>query len=81
MDTTIDLRGERVEDGIFLLDQGIDDAVVAGQEVVTVVHGHGSGELRKAVRSHLRGHARLRDSRAGINREGGEGVTIIWIRD
>jgi DNA mismatch repair protein MutS2 len=79
-DATCDLRGERVDDALGALDRFIDDALLAEREVIFVIHGHGTGALRQAVRQHLKSHASVEQSRAGGPREGGDGITIAWLR-
>jgi DNA mismatch repair protein MutS2 len=75
-DSTVDVRGERVDDALAQLDRFVDGSLGRGAPIVFVVHGHGSGALRSAVRSHLTGHRGVRSFRAGEPSEGGDGVTI-----
>jgi DNA mismatch repair protein MutS2 len=46
-----------------------------------VIHGHGTGRLRQAIRQHLRSHAAVKDTRTGAPDEGGNGATIVTLRD
>jgi DNA mismatch repair protein MutS2 len=46
---------------------------------VFVIHGHGTGALRNAVREHLAMHAAVSKWRAGKDSEGGDGVTVVWL--
>jgi DNA mismatch repair protein MutS2 len=80
-DATLDLRGERVDDGLVRLDRFLDDCVVEEREVVFVIHGHGTGAMKAAVRQHLAAHPSVAKTRAGTLREGGDGVTVVWIAD
>jgi len=75
--SSLDLRGARVEEALHLLDQYLDDAVHAGASRVTVVHGHGSGAMRDAVREMLSGHPLVREWRPGEQGEGGDGATVV----
>ncbi len=77
--STLDLRGARVEEALDLLDRYIDDASMAGAGQVTVVHGHGSGALRDAVRAVLSGHPLVESWRPGERGEGGDGATIVTV--
>ena len=77
MASSLDLRGARVEEALDLLDQYLDDAVHAGASRVTVVHGHGSGAMRNAVREMLSGHPLVREWRPGEQGEGGDGATVV----
>jgi DNA mismatch repair protein MutS2 len=75
--TTLDLRGARVDEALEQLETYIDQASVAGASRVTVIHGHGSGALRDAIRSRLSGHPLVKSWRAGERGEGGDGATIV----
>jgi DNA mismatch repair protein MutS2 len=48
---------------------------------VRVIHGHGSGRLRAAVREHLRSHRAVSDQRPGRVNEGGDGATVVTLSD
>ncbi|MEX1295786.1 MAG: endonuclease MutS2 [Candidatus Limnocylindrales bacterium] len=74
---SLDLRGARVEEALVMLDQYLDDAVHAGAGRVTVVHGHGSGAMRDAVRRALGGHPLVKEWRPGEAGEGGDGATVV----
>jgi DNA mismatch repair protein MutS2 len=73
---SIDLHGERVEAALERLHAYLDDALLAGLDSVVIVHGVGTGALRRAVREALSEHPRVRGSRGGRKDEGGEGTTI-----
>ena len=73
---TIDLHGERVEAALERLAAYLDDALLAGLDSVVIVHGVGTGALRRAVREALREHPRVRGFRGGRKDEGGEGATV-----
>lgn len=79
-DNVVDLRGERAEDAQALLEVFLDRAIGADQEVVIVRHGHGSGALRKAIREHLPSLRHVRTHRPGLLPEGGDAVTVVWVR-
>lgn len=70
------LVGLRVEEALRELDRFIDSARLAGHEEIRVIHGHGTGRLRSAVREFLEGHAQVLAVRAGGSAEGGDGATI-----
>ena len=74
------LIGKRVEESLEELDRFLDAAVLAGRREVRIVHGHGTGRLRRAVREHLRSHAQARRHRPGRPHEGGDGATIVQLR-
>ena len=73
---TIDLHGERVEAALERLAEYLDDVLLAGLDSVVIVHGVGTGALRRAVRDALREHPRVRGYRGGRKDEGGEGATV-----
>ncbi|CAN5767878.1 endonuclease MutS2 [soil metagenome] len=75
--SSLDVRGARVEEALELLDQYLDSAVVAGAPRVTIIHGHGSGALRDALRTRLAAHALVKSWRAGERGEGGDGATVV----
>ncbi len=60
-----------------MLERYLDQAAVARAGRVTVIHGHGSGALREAVRAVLSGHPLVREWRPGERGEGGDGATIV----
>jgi DNA mismatch repair protein MutS2 len=74
------LIGKRVEEGLEELDRFLDEASVAGLGEIRVVHGHGTGRLRKAVREFLTRHAHVRQYRPGKPQEGGDGATVVTLR-
>lgn len=73
---SIDLHGSRVEEALARLDKFLDEALAAGVGFVRIVHGHGSGALRRAVHEHLRDYPQVGSFRHGAPNEGGGSVTI-----
>jgi DNA mismatch repair protein MutS2 len=78
-DITVDVRGERAEEAVQAVDRFIDQCLLSARDVVFVIHGHGTGALRSAIRSHLEGHHAVTRWRPGQRAEGGDGVTIAWL--
>ena len=76
----LDLRGMTVEEALLEVDQFIDNAVLTGLPSVTLIHGKGTGALRKAVQEHLRHHPNVRTYRLGTFGEGESGVTIAELK-
>lgn len=72
----IDIRGQTIEEAETVLEKYLDDAILAGLGEVIVIHGKGTGALRKGVREYLRAHRSVRDIRIGEVNEGGDGVTV-----
>ncbi|EJL21362.1 endonuclease MutS2 [Brevibacillus sp. BC25] len=76
----LDLRGYNVEDSIREIDQFLDDALLAGLHSVSIIHGHGTGVLRKGVHEYLRSHRNVKSFRLGGQGEGGVGATIAELK-
>jgi len=79
VDNVVDLRGTRADDASRDLDRFLDRALLADQEIVVIVHGHGSGALRQVVGEHLERQTFVRRHRPGMPAEGGASVTIAWL--
>ena len=79
-DTTLDVRGNRVDDAVAQVDRFVDESLMAGRDAIFVVHGHGTGALRSAIRSHLQTHKAIEKLRPGEQSEGGDGVTVAFLR-
>lgn len=73
----INLIGQRVEPALEALESFVDAAVLGTRGEVRVVHGHGSGRLRQAVRDYLKAHRAVASLRAGEPNEGGNGATVV----
>ena len=76
---TIDLHGERVADALERLDAYLNDVLLAGLDEAVIVHGVGTGALRRAVRDYLAEHPRVRGQRPGRKDEGGDGATVALL--
>jgi DNA mismatch repair protein MutS2 len=72
----IEIRGQTIDEALPALDKYLDDAYRAGLGSVRIVHGRGTGVLRKAVRDMLARHPLVRGVETPPPQEGGEGVTI-----
>lgn len=78
--TSVDLRGMTVEEGIMELDRYIDHALRMGISEFTVIHGKGTGVLRTAVREYLKKSRFVKSHRLGTFGEGEDGVSIVTLR-
>jgi DNA mismatch repair protein MutS2 len=76
----LDLRGERFEDALLKLEKYIDDAILAGYPKAFIIHGKGTGALRKGVQEYVKKHPSISSSRPGDAGEGGSGVTVVEFR-
>lgn len=79
--TEVDLRGLMVEEALDKVDKYLDDAVLAGAPQVRIIHGKGTGALRKAVTDFLKADRRVTSYRLGGVGEGGDGVTVAKLGD
>jgi DNA mismatch repair protein MutS2 len=75
----LDLRGQRAEDALLLLDSYLDKAYLAGMPYVRIIHGKGTGKLRQEVRAALKDHPHVASFEEGLPNEGGDGVTVAKI--
>ena len=78
--TELDIRGYAADDGVYAVDSFIDDAVMSGVGVVTIIHGKGTGILKNAIRAHLKHHPSVKSSRKGLYGEGEDGVTVVELK-
>jgi len=76
----IDLHGMRVEEALALVDRTLDQAVVSRLLQVKIIHGHGTGAVRNAVRQLLARHPHVVQYRFGGPSEGGLACTVAEIR-
>lgn len=74
-----DLRGLRVDEALEQVDAALDRAFSAGRARVRLIHGHGTGILREAVRAHLAKAPHVRSHAPGADHEGGNGVTVALL--
>lgn len=75
----LDLRGERVEAALEQLSDYLDQALLAGMDEAVILHGAGTGALRRAVREYLADHPRVRGMRPGRREEGGDQATVAQL--
>ena len=75
----LDIRGMRAEDAIDFLDKQFDMASLRNLREIIVVHGHGTGALKSAVRNYLSSSPYVAKFRPGGDGEGGDGVSVVDI--
>jgi DNA mismatch repair protein MutS2 len=75
-----DIRGKDSIEGVYEMDAFIDNATLSGLKTVTIIHGKGTGVLRKAVHTRLKNHPNVKNFRLGIYGEGEDGVTIVELK-
>lgn len=76
----IDIRGMTIDEAVQTLDKFIDDAIMANLPEVIVIHGKGTGALRKGVRKYLENHSGIQKVKIGEYNEGGDGVSVAVLR-
>jgi len=77
VDRELSLRRLTVEEALYRLDQYLYDAFMAGLSSVRIVHGKGTGKLRRAVHESLAKHPLVKSYRLGDYGEGDYGVTVV----
>lgn len=75
----LDIRGERVEIALRKVDEFISEAILGNINMITIIHGKGTGALRQAIQEYLRFHQSVISFRDGDLIEGGAGVTIVQL--
>lgn len=75
----VDLRGMRVDEALDILEKRLDMASLKNIREITVIHGHGTGALKSAVRAYLGDSPYVAKYRAGEQNEGGDGISIVDI--
>ncbi|MCD8355371.1 MAG: endonuclease MutS2 [Clostridia bacterium] len=76
----LDVRGMMVEEALMEVDRYISDSLMAHLDIVTIIHGKGTGALRTAIQQHLRHDRHVKSIRNGRYGEGDMGVTILELK-
>ena len=74
------MRGQRYAEAEPLVERWIDDALLAGNTPLRLVHGKGTGMLGRGLQEYLRAHPGVKSLRYGNEEEGSTGVTLIELR-
>jgi DNA mismatch repair protein MutS2 len=77
---TLDLRGERVEEALELVDAFLDRLTREGEVAGFLLHGHGTGRLKTAVREHLGRSSYVERSGPADPDDGGDAFTLFWLK-
>ncbi len=77
---TLNIRQHTVDEALPRVTKHLDDALLAGRTTITIIHGHGTGALRSAVRKYLDEHPQITSWRPGGRTEGGDGVTVAHLQ-
>lgn len=78
--TEVDVRGQTAMEAIMSVDNAIDSAILMNLNTLTIIHGKGTGILRKEIQAHLKKHPSIRSYRLGTYGEGDAGVTIAELK-
>ncbi|KPK18503.1 MAG: hypothetical protein AMK69_24800 [Nitrospira bacterium SG8_3] len=73
----INLIGYRVADALPLIDKIIDEAMVEGELSLRIIHGYGTGQLRGAIREHLKGFSCVKKVSGADVQSGGDAITVV----
>ena len=73
--------GSTVDKAIARAEKFLDDAMLADERCVRIVHGHGTGRLREALNAYLREHPLVAQLSVAGEREGGRGALIVELKD
>lgn len=76
----LDLRGENIEDSIYILEKFLDDAVLSSLTQVRIIHGKGTGALRQGIHQYLRKQPRVESFALASYGEGDSGVTVVKLK-
>lgn len=78
--TTIDVRGQNLEEALMEIDKYLDDAFMSNLNEIQIIHGKGMGILREGITQFLKKNKHVKDFRLGNFNEGGDGVTIVTFK-
>jgi len=78
--TVVDVRGQAADDALDQVVAALDRAVLDGAPFLRIIHGHGTGKLKAALREYLKGSPYVESFRPGDRAEGGDGVTVAKVR-
>ncbi len=78
--TEVDVRGQMLEDALMHVDKFLDDAMLGGLKQITIIHGKGTGVLRKGIHNILKSHKHVKKFRLGKYGEGESGVTVVELK-
>jgi DNA mismatch repair protein MutS2 len=77
----LNVIGQTVDEAISRLEKFLDETTVTDQHTIRIVHGHGTGQLRRAVAAYLKEHPLVASFKLAPQNEGGGGATIVELKD
>jgi DNA mismatch repair protein MutS2 len=79
-ENTVDVRGMTVDEATNATEKFLDRALLNNNGSIFIIHGHGTGALRNALREFLQDSSYVERSRPGKREDGGDGITVAWLR-
>lgn len=76
----LDLRGFRYAEAVAELDKFVDTCLINNLEFAYIIHGYGTGAIKKAVDEYIKTNPQVKSSRSGGQNEGGKGVTVVYFK-
>lgn len=76
----LDLRGQRADVALAELDSFIDSAILSGREDLEILHGRGTGALRREIHAYIKNHPQVRSFSLAPEDQGGDGITLIALK-
>ena len=77
---SIDIRGVNVQEGEDILSKYLDDVILCGLTRILVIHGKGTGALKKGIRNFLQNHSCVEKIEIAELNEGGDGATVVFMK-
>ena len=77
---SIDIRGVNVQEGEDILNKYLDDVILCGLTRILVIHGKGTGALKKGIRNFLQTHSSVEKIEIAELNEGGDGATVVFMK-
>jgi len=77
----LNVIGQTVDDAISRLEKFLDETTITDQHTIRIVHGHGTGQLRRAIAAFLKDHPLVASFKLAPQNEGGGGATIVELKD
>src|SRR5207237_9979707 len=77
----LNVIGQTVDEAITRLEKFLDESMVTDQHTIRIVHGHGTGQLRRAIAAFLKNHPLVANYKLAPQNEGGGGATIVELKD
>jgi DNA mismatch repair protein MutS2 len=77
----LNLIGSTVDEALTRVEKFLDESLLTEQRVIRLIHGHGTGQLRRAVAEFLGGHPLVASFQAAPPDQGGGGVTVVELKE